>query len=440
MHYSPYNIAILGFGVEGQDAARYFLGQKSKRIAIFDRSAQGIVQSVQWEDKPLEWICGPEYLKDGIKGFDIIVRSPGFYRYIPEIMEAEKQGSKITSNTQLFFEESEANIIGITGTKGKGTTARMLQMGLEASGRKTLLLGNIGTPMLDRIDDADHFDWVILELSSFQLIDLPYSPPIAVVTNIYTDHLNWHKDRQEYIHAKENLWIHQKATDWAVFNKDDETCVELAKSAPGHVIWYSTKDTDNTDVTQLAVPGEHNVANALAALAAAKVAGADPQKAWEGICEFAGSEHRLEKVGEVNGVLYVNDSAATTPEAAIAGLHSFTVGGFPQPKILIAGGSLKGITFEKFAKSVKENNVKHVYLLGESASEIERELSKVEYRENVITGIEDMETIVKKASEIATVGDVVLLSPACASFGLFKNYQDRGEKFKKAVQNLRSHL
>lgn len=449
MHYKDYKVAILGFGVEGQDAAGYFLGQKSI-ITIFDRSEKDVVQSAQWKDKPLAWICGPGYLDKGLGGFDIIVRSPGVYRYKPEIVEAEKQGSKITSNTILFFEESEANIIGITGTKGKGTTARMLQLGLKNSGKSTLLLGNIGTPMLDRIDDADTFDWVILELSSFQLIDLPYSPPIAVVTNVTTDHLNWHKDRNEYIHAKENLWKHQKETETVVLNKDDGTCVELAKNVPGRMLWFSTHTAvqlgayvldDNVYLNEaivgrtneLKVPGQHNVANALAALSAGTIAGGQPQKVWNGIAEFAGGEHRLEKVAQIGEVLYINDSAATTPEAAIAALKTF-----PNPKVLIAGGSVKGVPFKTFAQAVMKNNVKAIFLIGEAARQIEQELEKESYKGEIITGLESMNEVVEKASSLAQPGDVVLLSPACASFGIFKDYKDRGEQFKGAVRRLES--
>ncbi|MBI2268280.1 MAG: UDP-N-acetylmuramoyl-L-alanine--D-glutamate ligase [Candidatus Blackburnbacteria bacterium] len=462
MHYSKYKVAIVGFGVEGQDAARYFLGQESKKIVVFDRNPEESFNTGEYEKKGVEFFCGPDYLSLGLKDFDYIVRSPGVYRYLPEIVEAERSGVKIISNTQLFFEESEANIIGITGTKGKGTTARMLEAGLKSAGKKVLLLGNMGTPMLDRIDDADTFDWVILELSSFQLIDLPYSPPIAIVTNIKTDHLNWHKDREEYIHAKENLWKHQKSTDYVVFNRDDETCREFGRSAVGRVIWVGEGiDTDtDTDterkrkggvfvengevvvqvnevvnvgkVADLKVPGQHNIANALGALVGGVLAGGNPSQVWGGISSFEGVEHRLEKVGEIDGVVYINDSAATTSEAAIAALRTF-----PNPKVLIAGGSLKGVGFKTLAQGILENNVKSVILMGESAKEIQIQIKKQKIKEGgnlkIIRGIEEMGEIVKKAKELARSGDIVLLSPGCASFGLFKDYKDRGDKFKEVV-------
>lgn len=429
MHYSKYKIAIIGFGVEGQDAARYFLGQQSKKISVFDKNPEDFLPTDEYKQKDVEFICGPDYLSGGLKGYDYIVRSPGVYRYLPEIIEAEKSGVKVTSNTEAFFEESEANIIGVTGTKGKGTTAQMLKLGLEACGKKVLLLGNIGTPMLDRIDDADTFDWVILELSSFQLIDLKISPPIAVVTNIATDHLNWHKDREEYINAKSNLWIHQKPQDTVIFNKDDGTSREFAKTAPGKVVWFSKDKSPGVDTTKLKVPGKHNVENALAALAAAAETGADAKKVWDGICMFEGAEHRLETVAQINSVTFINDSAATTPEAAVAALNTFK-----QPKILIAGGSLKGVPFENFAQEIADNNVKTVFVIGESAKEIKRELANVKYTGEIITNVENMENIVSQARDKANAGEIILLSPACASFGLFKNYQDRGNAFKAAVR------
>ncbi len=431
MHYSKYKIAILGFGVEGQDAARYFLGQQSKKIVVFDRSGQGMLPTQEYEEKGVEFVCGEDYLASGLQDFDYIVRSPGFYRYIPEIVEAEKMGVKVTSNTQLFFEESEANIIGITGTKGKGTTARMLELGLKEAGKSVLLLGNIGTPMLDRIEDADSFDWVILELSSFQLIDLKISPPIAVVTNITVDHLNWHKDQKEYVAAKENLWKYQKPKDTVIFNKNDQTSVGFSKTAHGKVVWFSGGDTSGVDAQKLKVPGQHNIENALAALQAGIAAGGEKEKLWEGICKFEGAEHRQELVGEIGRVSFVNDSAATTPESAIAALNTFK-----QPKILIAGGSLKGVPFENFAQAVVSSNVKAVFVLGESANIIKYELEKAGFKKEIVTGIENMENLVSQAMDKANSGDVILLAPACASFGLFKNYQDRGNAFKAAVRRV----
>ncbi|MBI4157736.1 UDP-N-acetylmuramoyl-L-alanine--D-glutamate ligase, partial [Candidatus Woesebacteria bacterium] len=330
MHYSDWKVAILGFGVEGKDAARYFLGQKSI-ITVFDKKEEKELLDGKWKNTPITFKTGEDYLKNGIRGFDLVVRSPGFYRFMAEIVDAGRKGAKITSNTNLFFEESEANIIAVTGTKGKGTTAKMLELGLKAAGKSALVLGNIGEPMLDHIEDADTFDWVILELSSFQTIDLKLSPKIAIVTNITVEHLNWHKDREEYVAAKENLWRMQTKDDFVVFNADDETSRELSKTALGQVVWFSTQrkvqgayfDGNKVVVNfggkvhvgtkDLRVPGEHMLSDALAALVGAVVARADPKLAWKGIADYKGAPHRMEEITTIDGVLFINDSFATTP-------------------------------------------------------------------------------------------------------------------------------
>ncbi len=420
--------AILGFGVEGQDAARYFL-KRGARITVFDKKQKNEIATGIWKRKSIKWLCGSNYLEKGLRRFNLIVRSPGFYRFHPAILDAEKNGSTITSVTNIFFEQCKIPIIAVTGTKGKGTTAQMLNFALQASGFKTILAGNIGEPMLSLLPEASKADWVILELSSFQTIDLSKSPKIAVVTNITVDHLDWHKNKTEYIRAKENLWLHQTKNDSLVLNQNDSTCKELAKNAPGRVVWYN----QNTPVPDnLQVPGGHNIANANAAIIVAKLAGSDPQKAWEGIKSFKGTEHRLEKVADINGVTFINDSAATHPESTIAALYSFKA-----PKILILGGSRKGVNFDSLANKIRKGNTKGIILIGQTANEIELALKKAGYIGLVQKGLENMTRIVKTACMWAKSGDIVLLSPACASFGLFTNYKNRGEQFKKTVLSLK---
>lgn len=420
-------VAILGFGVEGQDAARYFFAQKAE-ITVFDKKEKSEIAKDGWENKPIKWVCGLNYLDNGLLGFDLIVRSPGFYRFHPTLLGAEKQGNKVTSITSIFFEECKTPIIAVTGTKGKGTTSTMINLALQASGFKTVLGGNMGEPMLSLLPEVQKADLVVLELSSFQTIDLTRSPKIAVVTNITVDHLDWHKDRDEYVRAKENLWKHQTKGNFLVLNQNDKTCQELAKNAPGTVVWYDPKDPLPGN---LQVPGAHNIANGNAALTAVKLAGANMNKAWQGIVSFSGTEHRLEKVAEINGVTYVNDSAATHPESTSAALHSFKA-----PKIIILGGSRKGVSFDSLAHEITRNNVKAVILIGQTADEIKTSLKKAGFKGVIKGGLEDMVSIIKAASALATKGDIVLLSPACASFGLFANYKDRGEQFKKAVNSL----
>lgn len=445
-------VAILGFGIEGQDAARYFLARDAE-ITVFDEKSEVELVRGSWRTEGIRWVTGKDYLLQGLEGFDLIVRSPGFYRYHPKLLAAEKSGSKITSTTILFFEKCETPIIGVTGTKGKGTTSRMLNLALRKGGYKTVLAGNIGEPMLEALPKANRADWVVLELSSFQTIDLTTSPKIVVVTKITVDHLDWHKDREEYVRAKENLWKHQTGEEFVVFNFDDETCRKLAPATVGQEFYFSIKqvvdkgayadasgkvhlrigeDTQVGDAYELAVPGKHNWANGLAALVSSVLAGAHEEDAWRGILSYKGAEHRLEKVAEKDGVVYINDSAATTPESTIAALEAYG-----EPKVLILGGSKKGREYDELAEAVVKNNTRAVVLIGETGPQIKKSLEEAGYEGLLKEVAADIGKIVREARKLACAGDIVLLSPSCASFDMFRNYKERGKKFKEAVLRLR---
>ncbi len=454
-------VGIVGFGIEGKDAAQYFL-KKGADIAVFDKKTQEEINTEEIRDQRLEFRLGESYLSKGLKGFDLIVRSPGVRPDLPEIKEAVENGAKLTSNTQIFLDEVKVPVIGVTGTKGKGTTSTMIALGLEAAGKKVVLAGNIGEPMLAGIDEANNSDYAVLELSSFQTMDLTKSPHVAVLTNLTSDHMDWHISQEEYEQAKEKLWVHQTKEDYLVLNWSDQTSRRLVKNAPGSVVWFSTRLDDGAlsyvnnkwniheleyeleenhqvyvngeligSTEQLKVPGEHNVANAMAALCAISVLKEDVKKAWLGITAFEGLEHRLEKVTEINGVLYINDSYATNPEPTAAALLSYQ-----QPKVLIAGGSEKNADFTQLGENIATMNVKALLLIGVTADRIEEAVKKAGYAKPIEKGFPDMPSVVKRASEIATEGDVVLLSPACASFGMFQNYKERGKKFKEAVHQL----
>lgn len=446
-------VAILGFGVEGQDAARYFL-KKGAQITVFDKKEKEEITKGEWESAPFGWMCGPQYLDSGIRNFDLIVRSPGIYRYIPEIVEAEKNGAKITSTTKIFFDECKTPIIAATGTKGKGTTSTLITKGLEATGKKVVLAGNIGEPMLSLLLQANNSDFVILELSSFQTIDLHKSPHIVVVTNITSDHMDWHTSQEEYEKAKEQLWKRQTKDDYLVLNRADKISRILSEDATGTLIWYHVDSPNKTEyayseqvdppysdeemvtvnnkfrqsLDDFELPGKHNIANLLAALSAVSLTGADLEEAWKGITEFKGLEHRLENVAFVNKVLYINDSYATNPEPTIAAIRSFK-----QPIVLILGGSKKGADFSKLAQEIINSSVKAVVLIGDEADNIENALKAANFKGTYARGGKTMLEIVEQAKNLASDGNAVLLSPACASFGLFANYQERGQKFKEAV-------
>lgn len=420
-------VAILGFGIEGRDAAGYFLKKKAD-VTVFDKKPEDELDISSFNVAQITWVCGEDYLKNGIAGFDIIVRSPGIRADIPEILEALKDGANLTSCTKIFFDECKTPIIGVTGTKGKGTTASLIYEGLKACGKKVLLLGNIGEPLLSALDSTLNVDYVVLELSSFQTIDLHKSPHIVVVTNITVDHLDWHKDEDEYHQAKKQLWTNQTKQDYLIVNADDSISMKLSDGAPGNVQTYTG---ENDKANELMIPGKHNLYNANAALLAITLTGSDSVKAWKGISSFEGLEHRLEKIAEVGGVTYINDSYATNPEPTIAAIHSFE-----QAKILILGGSSKGADFSKLSEEITNNNVLGVVLIGDEAENIKSRLKLSNYKGINKDGGKTMEEIVKVAKSLAKPGNVVLLSPACASFGLFKDYKDRGKQFKKQVLKL----
>lgn len=429
-------VAILGFGVEGKDVLQYFL-PNADHITIFDQKTEEELNLSAWKVeqgdplfKNVEWVCGSKYLDNGLVGFDLIVRSPGIRPDLHQIQEAVKKGAKLTSATNIFFEECKTLIIAVTGTKGKGTTSTLIAKALEADGKKVLLAGNIGEPMLSLLKSTLKVDFVVLELSSFQTIDLKKSPHIAVVTNITSDHLDWHKDQEEYEQAKAQLWANQTKNDFLIVNEDDLTSMKLAKDAPGNIHTYNG---ENNKAEELFIPGKHNVYNANAALLTIKLLGEDTDKAWQGMTNFKGLEHRLEKVDEINGVTYVNDSYATNPEPTIAALKSFK-----KSKVLILGGSSKAADFTKMAKEITQSQVRGVILIGDEAENIKNALTLAGFKGQVLKGATSMPEIVNIASKFANQGEVVLLSPACASFGLFENYKDRGKQFKQAVLQLKT--
>lgn len=391
-------IAVLGLGVDTQDVIPWLEKQRAE-ITILDESK------------------GDKF--ENLDKYDLLVRSPGVYRYRDELLKTK---TEITSKTKLFFDNCPAKIIGVTGTKGKGTTATLIYEILKAVKKDVYLGGNIGEGIFDKLDQLDEFAWVILELSSFQLIDLHKSPHIAVVLMTTSEHLNWHKNVGEYIDAKKNIVAYQKPSDFAVVNKDYSNSREIGKAVTGKIIWVSKRN--GNFVTKLR--GEHNQENIAAAVAVAKIIGVPYEKV---VKNFRGLEHRLEEVKTIKGVTFYNDSFSTTPETAIAAIKSFT-----EPEIVILGGSSKNSNFTELGKVIsKAKNIKKVILIGTEGSRIKEKIKNA----SILEGANNMAEIVKMAYNNAESGDVVLLSPACASFDMFKSYKDRGNQFKEEVKKLR---
>ena len=429
-------IAIIGYGLQGVSSYNYW--RDGNEITICD---QNNIENAP-EDANLQ--IGENYLKN-LDQFDLIVRSPSVHPR--DIIDANGPDitRKVTTNTNEFFKVCPTkNIIGVTGTKGKGTTSTLITRILEADGKTVHLGGNIGTPPLEMLDagiEAD--DWVVLELANFQLIDLEYSPHIAVCLMVVPEHLDWHESMDEYTDAKQQLFNHQTEEDIAIYYSENEISKKVASSSKGTKIAYFKapgahieKDTIAIDenilcnINEVKLLGKHNLQNICAAVTAVWPITKNVNAISSSLRKFTGLEHRIELVREFNGVKYYDDSFATTPEAAIVALQAFK-----EPKILILGGSDKGAEFDNLAKEVSENNVKHVVLIGYTAEKIRKSLDKIGYSD-YSDGGDSIEEIVDEATKYASSGDVVLLSTGCASFGLFKDYKNRGDKFKQAVLEL----
>ncbi|OGG34519.1 UDP-N-acetylmuramoylalanine--D-glutamate ligase [Candidatus Gottesmanbacteria bacterium RIFOXYB1_FULL_47_11] len=455
------SVAVLGLSIEGLDSVQFFRAQGAKICCSDRRTRQELGETyTKLASVADEFQLGEAYLAN-LERFDVVVRTPGMSLRLPELAALTKSGKEITSATKLFFELSAAPIIGVTGTKGKGTTSTLIARTLSAAGRKVWLGGNVGVPLLSKIPDIQKSDIVVLELSSFQLEDLTKSPRVAVVLRTTQEHLvnqdtlasNFHPDREAYVDAKKSIVRYQNAGDTAVLNADDPTSSSFARETKGHALYFSRTDyssaafvRDHTvylreggkeqkiaTLAGIKLRGEHNLDNIAAAALALQAAGVPVDVIARSAAAFEGLEHRLETVATVGGVLYVNDSFSTVPETAIAAIESFT-----EPIILIAGGSEKGSDFTQLGQSIAKGNVKALIAIGKMTTRIVQAARAAGYKGAVVTGLRSMPEIITSAAKIAASGDVVLLSPAAASFDMFKNYKERGYQFKHEVSLLAS--
>jgi UDP-N-acetylmuramoylalanine--D-glutamate ligase len=430
-------IAILGFAGQGQAAYSYW-DAPDNEITICDQD-----ESLQVPNG-VSTQLGKNYL-DNLDRFDLLVRTPALHPHDIVAANSPEILNKVTTVTNEFFRVCPSkNIIGVTGTKGKGTTSTLIAKMLEAAGKRVHLGGNIGIPPLDLLkDDIQPDDWVVLELANFQLIDLKYSPHIAVVLMVEPEHMDWHEDIEEYIAAKQQLFIHQEEKDIAIYYAKSENSASIADASLGQQIPYFELPgaiIENDDIvidgqsicstTELKLLGKHNWQNVCAAVTAVWQITQEIEPIRSVLTTFTGLEHRLEFVREVDGVRYYDDSFGTTPETAIVAIEAFS-----EPKVVILGGSDKGSDYNKLAETVKSSNVHKIVLIGQMAGKIKASLQKVGYT-NIVNGGTTMKEIIDTARAQAQPGDIVLLSTACASFDLFKNYKDRGEQFKQVVQEL----
>jgi len=397
-----------------------------------------------------------EHYTDGFAGQDIIMRTPGYEYYKPELQAALQAGTKVTSEVELFFELCPCEIVAVTGSDGKTTTTTLISKMFEAAGRKVFLGGNIGAALLPQLADVTPEAIAVVELSSFQLISMRVSPKVAVVTNVTPNHLDHHKDMQEYIDAKRNILLWQVPPCRAVLGFENEISRGMQKDCKGEQVWFTrlhetdkgaflreSDDTlcyaENGVVTpilpraEVKLRGLHNVENLLAAIAA--VWGRVPVEAMRQVgSTFTGVEHRIEPVRTLDGVTYYNDSIASSPTRTIAGLRSFN-----QKIILIAGGYDKKIPYEPLAPEILAH-VKTLVLMGATGPRIEAAVRGCAgFDESALTILhaDSMQHAVELARGAAKPGDVVSLSPASASFDLYPNFEVRGRDYKNIVNNLK---
>lgn len=430
-------IAIVGMGVNNKHLAEYF---RARRIN-FD-----IVEGWKRADD----------LIGRLEIYEIIFRTPGLPYLSKSIQHAKQKGVVIHSQTKLFFDLCPCPIIGVTGTKGKGTTATLISRLLEAEtarqGRKTKIWlgGNIGNDPFEFIDKILPDDIVVLELSSFQLQDLGRSPHVAVVLKITPEHLDYHKSVEEYIDAKKSIVAYQTHSDFAVINYDLEVTRSFAAHTEGSLVWNSTtqkvkpgsfvqgekiflNDREIMPLSQVKLIGRFNLENVTAAIAAASCLGVrDPQVIRDSVASFQGLAHRLEFVREVGGVKFYNDSSSTSPEAAQAALSAFD-----DPVVLIVGGSEKKANYSGLATSIAQSKIKALIPIGKTGPKIVQLAREAGFEGRIASDdLRDMAKIVSAANKYAEAGDIVLLSPASASFDLFSDYKQRGELFKEFVNHL----
>lgn len=440
-------VLVVGLGKSGV-ASALFLAARGAKVAVSDAKS-----SEQLRDEMPQLLDAGISVETGQHGErtfrdqDLIVVSPGVPFDVPQLTHARELGIPVIGEVELAARFLKGHIVAITGSNGKTTTTTLAGDIIAAGGRTTLVGGNIGTPAITFADRATDDTWLVLEISSFQLETIQsFHPQIAVVLNITPDHLDRHHTFENYVGAKARIFENQAANDFAVLNADSQACVNLALGLKSSVCWFSRlKEIDNgafvsgdkivwrdeadtieiMPVSQIGLKGAHNVENVLAAVCVGMLAGIKPEQIRNAVAAFKAVEHRLEYVATINGVEYYNDSKATNVDATIKALESF-----PGRIHLILGGKDKGSDYSVLNDLLRER-VKRVYTIGAAASKIEAQARGTE-----IVGVGTLEAAVKRASESAIPGDIVLLAPACASFDQFNSYEHRGRVFKDLVRQL----
>ena len=448
-------VAFIGVGVSHNDLIKLFL-TKGIKVVICDKKSEDEFDEALYEEfsaKGAEFSLGENYL-DEIFNCDIVYRTPGFYYNNEVLTKAREKGIIITSEMETFFDICPCKIYAMTGSDGKTTTTTLISEFLKAEGNRVHIGGNIGKALLPIVETISDTDVAVVELSSFQLISMRESPDVAGITNITPNHLNVHGTMEEYIEAKTNILRHQNAFSRTVLSYDNQTTKDLSPLVRGRLSYFSRHDkpecgsflredgmlcyndygkvTEFVNKKDIRIPGMHNVENFLTAIAMT-FGDVSPETVAKVAKEFGGVEHRIEFVRELDGVRYYNDSIASSPTRVLAGLRSFD-----QKLILIQGGSDKGISFEPMADEICQK-CKLLILMGQTKEKIkEAVMSSSLYKEGNprIVIVNDLKEAVDTAHKLAESGDIVSLSPACASFDMYRMFEERGCHFKQLVNEL----
>lgn len=444
-------VLVVGMGKSGIAASQALLKLGAK-VSVYDKKQEDEIdpQLIQFF-RNKQVVCYFDCEPDHIETLDMVVISPGVPLDTGFVLRAKEAGAEIIGELEIAYRVGQGKYVAITGTNGKTTTTTLVGEIFERSGRKTYVVGNVGVAVISKALSADPEAWLVTETSSFQLETTKYfRPQVSALLNLTPDHLDRHKTWENYGAAKAKIFANQSKDQYFVVNADDETCLALAENCPATIIPFSRKQILDSGcclldghivmreggetvvvicgAEELKIPGNHNLENALAATAVSFYAGIDPDVIGEALRHFGGVEHRLEFVGEVDGIRFVNDSKGTNPEASIKAVEAIKGN-----MILIAGGYDKGADYEELIRSF-QGRVKHLVLLGKTAPKIKETAERLGF--SAITLAKTMDECVKTGYRLASAGDTVLLSPACASWDMYTCFEQRGEHFKHCVRDL----
>jgi len=444
------NVVVVGFARTGQAVCDFLLEKEVGRLTVSDRKAEDELEGVaEYRKKGVAFDCG-RHRPELFLAADLIVVSPGVPP-LPEILEARDRGVRVISEIELAYHFLQSRLVGITGSNGKSTTTTLIYRILKNSGLKVHLTGNIGTPLISFVKKIRPDHIIVTEISSFQLeFTKNFRTDIAVFLNISPNHLDWHKTYENYIRAKKKLFERQRPADLAVLNRDDAILWNWRRDKKSELYAFSRKHTvprgcylkDSTiwlkleeelpviKTRDIKLRGVHNLENVMAAVVASRLAGASLPAIRQTVRDFRGLEHRLEEVRTINRVLFVNDSKATTVAATVKAVQSYS-----RPIVLILGGRDKGGDFSPLRRALK-SRVRKILLIGEAKEKIRKALAGAFPLEESTSFRE----LVTKAYQAARPGDVVLLAPACTSWDMFRNFEERGRLFKREVNRLARKL